>query len=111
MELLKPLRKIETYVYAIVSGNTENLPEPRTRMETYLKQLAENPISGPQGPKGDKGDTGPMGPKGDKGETGAAGKGVKEISLTKNNEGVITGGTVTFSDLTTSAITITTTTV
>lgn len=54
--------------------------------------------TGAQGPKGDKGDTGPAGP---------AGKGVKSIALTKDSGGQITGGTVTFSDDSTSQITVT----
>ena len=69
--------------------------------------------TGPQGPAGDKGDTGATGAKGDKGDTGAtgaAGRGVKSIALTKDANGAITGGTVTFTDSTTAAITITTAT-
>lgn len=76
---------------------------------------------GPAGPKGDTGDAGPQGPKGDtgaKGETGAkgpqgaagaqgpAGKGVKSIALTTTG-GVVTGGTVTFTDDSTAPITVT----
>ena len=66
--------------------------------------------TGEQGPKGDKGDTGEQGPKGDKGDTGAAGKdgkSVTAIALTTDETGKVTGGTVTFSDETTSAITVT----
>ena len=70
---------------------------------------------GPAGPKGDTGDTGPQGPKGDtgaKGPQGAAGaqgpagKGVKSIALTTTG-GVVTGGTVTFTDDSTAPITVT----
>lgn len=61
------------------------------------------------GPKGDKGEPGAAGPKGDKGEPGAAGKGIKSLALTTNGEGKVTGGTLTFSDNTTSPITVTTT--
>ena len=76
---------------------------------------------GPQGEKGDPGETGPRGPKGDtgtagakgdKGDTGAAGaqgpagKGVKSIALTTTG-GVVTGGTVTFTDDSTAPITVT----
>lgn len=69
---------------------------------------------GAKGEKGDKGDPGAQGPagapgaKGEKGETGAAGKGVKSIALTTDSSGKVTGGTVTFSDSTTSPITVTT---
>ena len=69
--------------------------------------------AGPAGAKGDKGDTGATGAKGDKGDTGAtgaAGRGVESIALTKDANGAITGGTVTFTDSTTAAITITTAT-
>ena len=66
--------------------------------------------TGEQGPKGDKGDTGEQGPKGDKGDTGATGKdgkSVTAIALTTDETGKVTGGTVTFSDESTSAITVT----
>lgn len=63
--------------------------------------------TGAQGPKGDKGDTGETGPKGDTGAQGPAGKGVKSIALTKDSSGAITGGTVTFTDDSTSQITVT----
>ena len=65
---------------------------------------------GPKGDKGEKGDTGEQGPKGDKGDTGAAGKdgkSVTAIALTADETGKVTGGTVTFSDESTSAITVT----
>ena len=93
MALPKPLRKLEAYLYALATGETEGLPEPRTRIETYLKEIAENPSSGAAGPQG------PEGP---------AGKGVKSISLTTNESGAVTGGTVTYTDDSTSAITVTT---
>ena len=64
---------------------------------------------GAAGPKGDKGEPGAAGAKGDKGEPGAAGKGIKSLALTTNGEGKVTGGTLTFSDNTTSPITVTTT--
>lgn len=63
--------------------------------------------AGPKGDKGDKGDTGATGPKGDTGAQGPAGKGVKSIALTKDSGGQITGGTVTFTDESTSQITVT----
>lgn len=55
-------------------------------------------VQGPQGPKGDAGPQGAQGP---------AGKGVKSIALTKDSGGQITGGTVTFTDDSTSQITVT----
>lgn len=67
---------------------------------------------GPAGPKGDTGDAGPQGPKGDTGAKGAAGaqgpagKGVKSIALTTTG-GVVTSGTVTFTDDSTAPITVT----
>lgn len=101
LSLPTPLRKIETYLYAMITKESENLPKPRTRLEAYVKYLAENPSSGTQGPKGDKGDTGPQGPQGE------PGKGVKSIALTKDGSGAITGGTVTFTDESTAPITVT----
>ena len=73
-------------------------------------EKGEKVDTGEQGPKGDKGDTGEQGPKGDKGDTGAAGKdgkSVTSITLTTDETGKVTGGTVTFSDESTSAITVT----
>lgn len=90
MALPKPTRKIEAYLYALASGENEDLPEPRTKAEHYLKEIAENPPSGSQGP------------------AGPAGKGVKSIAFTTNETGVVTGGTVTYTDDSTSAITVTT---
>lgn len=86
-----------------------------------LEAGVQNEQVGPQGPKGDTGAQGPKGDKGDtgaKGETGAtgprgatgsqgpAGKGVKSIALTTTG-GVVTGGTVTFTDNSTAPITVT----
>lgn len=68
---------------------------------------------GAKGAKGDKGETGAQGPagakgeKGDTGAVGAAGKGVKSIALTTDPSGKVTGGTVTFSDESTSQIAVT----
>ena len=73
-------------------------------------EKGEKGDTGEQGPKGEKGDTGEQGPKGDKGDTGAAGKdgkSVTAIALTTDETGKVTGGTVTFSDESTSAITVT----
>lgn len=53
--------------------------------------------------KGAKGDTGA---KGETGAQGPAGKGVKSIALTTTG-GVVTGGTVTFTDDSTAPITVT----
>ena len=58
--------------------------------------------SGTQGPKGDKGDTGEQGP------AGADGKSVTAITLKTDETGKVTGGTVTYSDESTSEITVTT---
>lgn len=64
-------------------------------------------------PQGQKGDTGAAGAKGDpgaKGDTGAKGDpglGVKSIALTTDASGKVTGGTLTLSDNSTSAITVT----
>ena len=73
-------------------------------------EKGEKGDTGEQGPKGEKGDTGEQGPKGDKGDTGATGKdgkSVTAIALTTDETGKVTGGTVTFSDESTSAITVT----
>ena len=87
------------------------------RMNALEEGAAEPGPAGPKGekgdpgaagPKGDKGDPGATGAKGDKGETGAAGKGIKSLALTTNGEGKVTGGTLTFSDNTTSPVTVTT---
>ena len=70
-------------------------------------------VSGPKGDKGDAGATGPAGPKGDKGDAGAAGakgadgKSVKALALTLDAAGKVTGGTMTLSDGSTVAVTVT----
>ena len=67
--------------------------------------------TGPQGPpgkKGEKGDPGDTGPQGEKGDPGAAGKSVTALALTVDGTGKVTGGTVTFSDTSTAAITVAT---
>lgn len=83
-----------------------------------LEAGVQNEQVGPRGPAGPKGDTGDAGPQGPKGDTGAkgpqgaagaqgpAGKGVKSIALTTTG-GVVTGGTVTFTDDSTAPITVT----
>ena len=64
----------------------------------------ENGVANEQvGPKGDKGD---IGPKGAKGITGPAGKSIKSLALT-TTDGKVTGGTLTFDDDTTTAVTVT----
>lgn len=82
-----------------------------------LEQGVQNEQVGPQGPKGDPGETGPQGETGPagadgkdgaQGAAGADGKGVKAIALTADSTGKITGGTVTFTDESTAAITVTT---
>lgn len=67
-----------------------------------LEAGVQNEQIGPQGPQG------PAGAKGDKGDPGAAGKSVKALALTADSTGKITGGTVTFSDNSTAAVTVTT---
>lgn len=66
-----------------------------------LEQGVAQQQIGPAGPKGDKGDPG------EPGAAGAAGKGVKSIALTTDPSGKVTGGTVTFSDESTSQIAVT----
>lgn len=58
-------------------------------------------------PQGAKGDTGAKGADGAPGAKGDPGKGVKSIALTTDSSGKVTGGTLTFSDDTTEAITVT----
>ena len=62
---------------------------------------ASGGTQGPEGPKGDKGDQGEQGP------AGADGKSVTSIALTTDETGKVTGGTVTYSDESTSEITVT----
>lgn len=59
---------------------------------------ASGGTQGPEGPKGDKGDQGPA---------GADGKSVTAIALTTDETGKVTGGTVTYSDESTSEINVT----
>ena len=77
-----------------------------------IEEGIKNEQVGPAGPKGEKGDPGVQGQAGAKGETGSAGakgdkgdagKGVKSIALTTDSS----GGTVTFTDSSTSPITVT----
>ena len=63
---------------------------------------------GDAGPQGEKGDPGDTGPQGEKGAPGAAGKSVTALALTVDGTGKVTGGTVTFSDTSTAAITVST---
>ncbi len=62
---------------------------------------ASGGTQGPEGPKGDKGDPGEQGP------AGADGKSVTSITLTTDETGKVTSGTVTYSDESTSEITVT----
>ncbi|NMM99332.1 hypothetical protein [Bifidobacterium olomucense] len=66
--------------------------------------------TGPAGPAGAAGARGATGPAGPAGVAGAAGKSVTGLALTTDASGKVTGGTVTFSDKTTAAITVTTAT-
>ena len=59
---------------------------------------ASGGTQGPEGPKGDPGEQGPA---------GADGKSVTSIALTTDETGKVTGGTVTYSDESTSEITVT----
>ncbi|WP_251900636.1 hypothetical protein [Lactococcus lactis] len=63
-----------------------------------LNNIEQGIVNVPAGPKGDKGDAG---------ATGAAGLGVKGLALTKDGDGKITGGTLTFSDDTTATVPVT----
>ena len=58
-------------------------------------------------PQGAKGDAGTAGAKGAPGAKGDPGLGVKSIALTTDASGKVTGGTLTLSDNSTSAITVT----
>ena len=99
-------------------GSAEDYPEEevseliRLIAEKYTASGGGTP--GPQGEKGEKGDPGDAGPQGEKGEKGdpgdpgAAGKSVTALALTVDGTGKVTGGTVTFSDTSTAAITVST---
>lgn len=79
---------------------TEDAPEGEVSVEeVHIEGLPAS--SGAQGPKGDPGPAGPA---------GAAGVGVKSVALTVDASGKVTGGTLTKTDGTTSAITVTTAT-
>lgn len=69
----------------------------------YIVQNYQAP-GGTQGPKGDKGEQGDPGPQGPAGQDG---KSVTAIALTTDETGKVTGGTVTYSDESTSEITVT----
>lgn len=69
-----------------------------------LNNIEQGIVNVPAGTKGDKGDTGAAGAKG---AAGAAGLGIKGLTLTKDGDGKITGGTLTFSDDTTAAVPVT----
>lgn len=67
-------------------------------LDYIVKNYKES--AGTQGPQGDPGE------KGDPGTPGKDGKSVTAIELTTDESGKVTGGTVTFSDETTSPITV-----
>lgn len=71
-----------------------------------LENGVENEQVGPAGPKGDAGAKGEKGDTGTAGAKGDAGLGVKSLALT-TTDGKVTGGTLTFTDDTTSAVTVT----
>lgn len=95
----------------VTSATSENEVAGETVCEVLdyiVKNYRES--AGSQGPAGPQGEQGIQGPKGDKGDTGATGKdgkSVTAIKLTTDESGKVTGGTVTFSDKSTSAITVT----
>lgn len=64
--------------------------------------------TGDAGPAGAVGPAGAAGAKGDTGDAGKDGLGVKSLALTKDANGQVNGGTVTFTDNTTAAVTVTT---
>lgn len=86
-----------------VSGAKGDKWEPFTYSDFTTEQLTA--LKGSKGGKGDVCLNGDLGSKGD------AGLGVKSISFVKNAEGGIVSGIVTFSNNTTSAITITESTI
>lgn len=63
--------------------------------------------NGKDGAKGDPGKDGAPGKDGTNGAKGAAGVGVKSIALKADDDGKITGGTLTKTDNSTAAITVT----
>lgn len=65
-------------------------------------------VEGPQGAKGDKGDTGAAGAKGASGTNGKDGLSPKALVLATDANGKVTGGTLTLSDDSTVAVTVTT---
>lgn len=73
-------------------------------IETADMQRIEDGIA----EKAAKGDTGARGPEGPAGKDGAAGIGIKSIALTVDADGKVTGGTMTKTDNSTAAITVTT---
>ena len=90
-----------TEYIAVVDGSTNK----------KMKASLFKGLKGDKGETGATGATGPQGKQGIQGETGPAGRGVKSITLTKDDGGVITGGTVTYTDNKTEAITISAATV
>ena len=76
-------------------------------VKNYKENAGSQGPQGPQGPQGEPGTPGQPGEKGDPGVAGKDGKSVTAIALTTDETGKVTGGTVTFSDKSTSAITVT----
>lgn len=89
----------------VTSATSENEVKGETVCEVLdyiVKNYKESVGSqGPAGPKGDPGE------KGDPGTPGKDGKSVTTIELTTDSTGKVTGGTVTYSDESTSGITVT----
>ena len=84
-------------------GSAEDYPEEE--VSELIRLIAEKYTAsggGTPGPQGEKGE------KGDPGDPGAAGKSVTALALTVDGTGKVTGGTVTFSDTSTAAITVST---
>ena len=80
--------------------------EDAQRWEDWLAKLDEREMT--PGPQGEPGKDGARGPEGPAGKAGAAGIGVKSITLTVDADGKVTGGTMTKTDNSTAAITVTT---
>lgn len=102
--------------FIAVADGSENKKMKASLFKGLKGDKGDTGATGPAGAKGETGATGPAGAagakgdKGDTGATGAAGRGVKSIALTKDANGAITGGTVTYTDGKSEAITITTAT-
>jgi hypothetical protein len=87
-----------------VDENIAAAKAAKALIETADMQRIEDGIA----EKAAKGDTGARGPEGPAGKDGAAGIGIKSIALTVDADGKVTGGTMTKTDNSTVAITVTT---